>query len=77
MRHDGLDTFREYLQSLPEALLENVAEDYVWLAALQPEPGPHSTDFAGRRECCREECARRGVPELYSKAETEVSPQAA
>lgn len=66
--------FREYLQSLPDELLECVSEDYVWLAAM--DFGPNS-DFPKRKECCREECFRRGVPDLYRHAEAVVSPFAA
>jgi len=69
-----LDSFREYLQSLPEELLECVAEDYVWLCGLSFD---ESTDFLQRRECCRQECARRGLPQLYELAESVVSPYAA
>ena len=35
------------------------------------------TDFRRRRECCREECSRRGVPHLYHLAEETISPRAA
>jgi hypothetical protein len=77
MGRDPLETFRSYLQSLPEDLLESVTEDYVWLAGLTLEPGRHGTDFRARRECCRQECARRGAPQLYQFAESIVSPHAA
>ena len=77
MGRDPGDEFREYLRSLPDTLLENVTEDYVWLAGLVLEPGRHGTDFVERRECCRAECLRRGVPELYQFAERVVSPPAA
>ena len=75
MGRDPSDTFRNYLQSLPEELLESVTEDYVWLAGLTLDRSPH--DFLRRRECCREECARRGAPQLYEFAENIVSPYAA
>jgi len=75
MGRDPLETFRNYLQSLPEDLLESVTEDYVWLAGLTLDRAPH--DFRQRRECCREECARRGAPQLYELAESIVSPYAA
>jgi hypothetical protein len=74
MGREPLETFRKYLQSLPEELLESVTEDYVWLAGLTFE---ELTDFPQRRECCREECARRGAPQLYAFAESIVSPYAA
>jgi hypothetical protein len=77
MGRDPLETFRNYLQSLPEDLLESVTEDYVWLAGLTLDRGTHSTDFLERRECCREECARRGAPQLYEFARSIVSPYAA
>ncbi|MGD0872648.1 MAG: hypothetical protein ABSB88_24140 [Bryobacteraceae bacterium] len=77
MERDSGEKFRQYLQSLPDTLLENVTEDYVWLAGLVLEPGGHGTDFVERRECCRAECLRRGVPELYQFAERVVSPHAA
>ena len=69
-------TFREYLQRLPDELLESVSEDYVWLAGLEFEREP-ATEFQKRRECCREECQRRGVPQLYRMAEMVISPRAA
>ncbi len=53
-------TFRKYLQSLPDELLECVAEDYIWLSSLAFHDGSRHTDFERRREWCREECARRG-----------------
>jgi hypothetical protein len=77
MGRDPLETFRDYLQSLPEELLENVTEDYVWLAGLTLEPGRHASDFRERRECCRQECVRRGAAQLYQFAESIVSPYAA
>src|SRR5438034_1156922 len=42
MERDPLATFRGYLQSLPEDLLESVTEDYVWLAGLTLERGAHA-----------------------------------
>ena len=77
MGRDPLETFRRYLESLPEDLLESVTEDYVWLAGLTLDHGGRSTDFLQRRECCRQECARRGAPQLYEFAESTVSPFAA
>jgi hypothetical protein len=74
MGHDRLETFRQYLQSIPEELLESVTEDYVWLAGLTFDD---PIDFLQRRECCRQECARRGSPQLYDFAESVVSPYAA
>ena len=76
MGRDSLETFRDYLQSLPEELLESVTEDYVWLEGLTFEPNTHA-NFLQRRECCREEWARRGAPELYEFAREIVSPYAA
>jgi len=58
--------FRDYLQSLPDELLESVAEDYVWLASLAFHDGARVAEFERRREWCREECARRGVPLTHS-----------
>ena len=77
MGRDPGETFREYLRVLPDTLLENVTEDYVWLAGLVLEAGGHATDFVQRPECCRAECLRRGVPELYQFAERVVSSPAA
>jgi hypothetical protein len=64
----GSATFRSYLESLPYELLESVTEDYVWLSGLPFESQRHE-EFFERRECCREECARRGMPQLYWMAE--------
>ena len=77
MERDAFATFRGYLESLPDDLLESVTEDYVWLAGLVFEQSRRHTDFRGRRECCREECARRGFPQLYELAESLVTPRAA
>ena len=77
MGRDSLETFRDYLRSLPEELLECVTEDYVWLAGLGLEREGCPLDFVRRRECCREECMRRGAPHLYQVAESTVSPYAA
>lgn len=76
MERGDLATFRGYLRSLPYDLLENVTEDYVWLSGLAFQGGP-GAEFLRRRECCREECVRRGVPQLYRLAEQVVSPWAA
>ena len=77
MERDAFATFRGYLESLPDDLLESVTEDYVWLAGLVFEEDPRRTDFHQRRECCRAECTRRGVPQLYELAESTVAPRAA
>ena len=77
MGRDAFATFRGYLESLPDDLLESVTEDYVWLAGLVFEEIPRHTDFRRRRECCRAECMRRGVPQLYELAENTVTPRAA
>jgi hypothetical protein len=58
------ETFRDYLQSLPDELLRSVAEDYAWLATLAFHNGARKAEFQRRREWCRAECARRGVPIL-------------
>lgn len=68
MRAGDLAIFRGYLRSLPCDLLESVTEDYVWLSGLKFAACRHS-DFLNRRECCREECVRRGMPHLYRLAE--------
>lgn len=73
MKVNRADTFRTYLQSLPDDLLESVSEDYVWLAGLFEE-GERRDDFQKRRERCREECARRGAPQLFRVAESNVAP---
>lgn len=73
----GSDVFCEYLRSLPEDLLESVTQDYVWLAGLKFDECGHSAEFVRRRECCRQECQRRGLPQLYDVAEDTVSPFAA
>lgn len=69
-------TFRNYLESLPSDLLESVTEDYVWLSGLAFN-GEQDAEFDRRRECCRAECLRRGMPQLYRRAEQVVSPCAA
>jgi len=69
-------TFRNYLESLPEDLLACVTEDYVWLSGLAFDR-ERDEEFQWRRECCREECVRRGTPYLYVEAEWVVSPHAA
>lgn len=54
--------FRDYLRSLPDELLRSVAEDYIWLAGLVFHQRARNAEFRQRRDCCCEECARRGVP---------------
>ena len=71
-----MDGFRAYLESLPDELLESVSEDYVWLAGLDFEGG-RGEEFRRRRDCCREECVRRGLADLYRFAEDMVTPHAA
>ncbi len=66
------DGFREYLETLPEGLLEHVSEDYVWLAVAGFR-GPCAAEFLRRRECCRAECLRRGKPGIYRLAEWSVA----
>jgi len=68
--------FRSYLESLPAELLEAVTEDYVWLSGMVFDR-ERDGEFRSRRECCREECLRRGMPQLYRLAEQEMSPRAA
>ena len=69
-------TFRDYLRSLPDELLQSVSEDYIWLSALDFENAP-ATEFRIRRDCCREECVSRGAPQLYQIAEQVFSSWAA
>lgn len=76
MRTGELAIFRGYLRSLPYDLLESVTGDYVWLAEQEFNEALRA-DFLNRRECCREECVRRGVPHLYRVAEQVMSPWAA
>ncbi len=76
MQPDRHDMFSSYLRALPYELLESVTEDYVWLSGLSFRE-PVSGEFERRRECCRAECLRRGVPHLYLMAEEIVSPWAA
>ena len=68
--------FREYLRCIPDELLESVSEDYVWLCGMRFGDGRRA-EFVNRRECCREECARRGAPQLYRMAESVIAPWAA
>jgi hypothetical protein len=68
----ALAIFRAYLESLPEDLLTTVTADYVWLAEAFRDDGERGADFGMRRECCRQECIRRGVPWLYDVAEGDV-----
>ena len=50
-----MDEFRKYLSEIPDELLVQVTEDFVWLAA---EIGGNSVD---RLRYCREECTRRAA----------------
>ena len=77
MEYAPHEIFREYLESLPDELLESVTEDYVWLAGCIFHHDSPGAEFQRRRECCREECARRGRPNLFRFAEQSISPQAA
>ena len=66
------DAFREYLQHIEDELLESVSADYIWLAAQSDEQSPYSR-FRWRRSACREECARRGKPRIWRRAERAIS----
>lgn len=72
-----MEIFRLYLHSIPDDLLRSVTEDYVWLTGLTLNTGRCSGDFLYRRECCREECARRGFPQMFELAQNVVSARAA
>ncbi|HWB86452.1 MAG TPA: hypothetical protein VG675_20085 [Bryobacteraceae bacterium] len=77
MEGDAIAVFRDYLRGLPDELLQSVTEDYIWLASQIVIPEKSGTEFADRRECCREECLRRGEPEIYLRAAGEMKPHAA
>jgi len=68
----GAHGFGDYLQSLPEELLEQVSEDYIWLACLR-FPEKRTAEFVRRREWCRAECLRGGDPGIYRRAEWSVA----
>jgi hypothetical protein len=70
------DTFREYLESLPEGLLQCVAADYAWLRWVFRD-APQGAEFRRRSEACRDECVRRGLPEIYREAEETIHLQPA
>ena len=71
----ALETFRSYLEFLPDELLESVTEDYVWLSGLNFR-ADRAAEFRRRREYCREECLRRGLSDVYRTAEMVASPLA-
>ena len=52
--------FEEYLRSLPDGLLASLTRCYVWLAGLRFTEGKEPTGLDVRRDCCLEECLRRG-----------------
>jgi hypothetical protein len=76
MQDLGSATFQEYLRSLAEESLEGVCQDYAWLSGLEFGSAP-AAEFRRRRECCRQECARRGLLRLYQTAEQAVTLWAA
>ena len=55
-----LARFEEYLRSLPDGLLASLTRCYVWLAGLRFSEGKAPTGLDQRRDCCLEECLRRG-----------------
>ena len=59
---EQLESFREYLRTLPDPLLASVTQDYMWLADLPFRKGVLRTGLQLRRECCLEECAHRRTP---------------
>ena len=63
------DGFRGYLDSIPDDLLIDVAEDYVWLRSVF-RGDPQGAEFGRRNECCQNECRRRGLPAMFEEAET-------
>ncbi len=71
MRFDR-EIFRDYLESLPDDLLRCVTADYSWLKRSF-HGNPAGMEFRRRSECCRNECARRGSPEMYREAEESVA----
>ena len=73
---DGPDPFGAYLRTLPDDLLESVAEDYLWLGHLF-EDAEQRVEFDRRRERCRDECVRRGAFQLYQLAQSVLDPPAA
>ena len=54
------DTFRGYLESVPDDLLKCVVEDYLWLE-WHFHGEPQAAEFRRRSDCCRDECRRRGL----------------
>ena len=64
-----------FQRTCPPGLTISVTEEYVWLAGLSFDRR-RDADFRRRRECCREQCSRRGIPHLYQLAEETISPWA-
>ena len=62
------ETFHQYLQRIDDEMLETVARDFIWLA-WEFRNHPPAAGHAARREACREECVRRGRPQLFRNAE--------
>jgi hypothetical protein len=70
-RNRTSERFREYLREVPDELLESVSQDYVWLSTLGFESAI-AAEFRMRRDCCRDECLRRGSLNLFQDAESAI-----
>jgi len=61
MTHQNqLARFQKYLGSIPDDLLASLTRCYVWLAGLRFSEGKQPTGLDLRRDCCLDECLRRG-----------------
>ena len=61
MAHQNqLARFQKYLSSLSDDMLASLTRCYVWLAGLRFTEGKQPTGLDLRRDCCLEECLRRG-----------------
>jgi len=59
-QQNQLARFEKYLGSLPDGMLASLTRCYVWLASLRFSEGKQPTGLDLRRDCCLEECLRRG-----------------
>jgi hypothetical protein len=62
------ESFRDYLRTIEDELLEAVTADYMWLASQTDDEQPESR-FHWRRSACHEECVRRGKLRIWRRAE--------
>jgi hypothetical protein len=64
------DDFPEYLERITDALLEETACHYIWLAEIGPKEA--RANYEPRRDMIVAECKRRRRPDIFERARQRV-----